>query len=55
VPVVTLVLSATLIVLGVAMIAITLAHGGGTLGLVLGPLFVLAGAGRLYVLRRVRA
>ena len=33
------------------MIAVTLANGGGQLGLILGALFVAAGAGRLYVQR----
>jgi hypothetical protein len=37
--------------LGIAMLAVTLWHGGGV-GLVLGVLFVLAGAGRLWLLRR---
>jgi hypothetical protein len=46
--------SLTLIVLGVAMIIRTLAAGGGPLatGLLLGGLFVLAGAGRIWVGRR---
>ena len=37
--------------LGVSMLAFTLAHGGGV-GAVLGVLFVAAGAGRLYLLRK---
>ncbi len=37
--------------LGVAMIAITAARGGG-IGLLLGALFVALGLGRLYLLRR---
>ena len=41
----------TIVALGVAMIAITLANGGGQVGLILGALFVAAGAGRLYVQR----
>jgi hypothetical protein len=46
------VLLATVVVaLGVALIAVTLAHGGGQLGVVLGVLFIAAGAGRLYVQR----
>jgi hypothetical protein len=44
-------LAATTIALGLAMLAITIAHGGGV-GIVLGLLFVAAGAGRLYLLRR---
>ena len=38
--------------LGVAMIAVTPRHGGGQLGFLLGALFIAAGAGRLYLLRR---
>ena len=45
------VLSLTMIGLGLAMIVVTLVHGGGMLGVILGPMFVAAGAGRLYVLR----
>jgi len=37
--------------LGVSMTVVTLWRGGG-LGLLLGPLFVAAGAGRLWLLRR---
>jgi hypothetical protein len=39
--------------LGVAMLVVTLAHGAGV-GLLLGALFVAAGAARLYLLRRTR-
>jgi hypothetical protein len=49
--VLSLVLSLTLIGLGVAMVVITLVRGGGTLGIVLGPMFVAAGAGRIWALR----
>jgi hypothetical protein len=47
----TLVLSAAMAVLGVAILAVTLSHGGGplTLGFLLGVLFVAAGAGRFYI------
>ncbi len=47
----TLVLSAAMAVLGVAMLVVTLVNGGGplTLGFLLGVLFVAAGAGRLYL------
>jgi hypothetical protein len=47
-------LSALMIVIGVAMIVRTVAAGGGAvaLGLLLGVLFVAAGAGRLYAERR---
>jgi hypothetical protein len=50
----TAVLSALMVVLGVAMIAQTIAGGGGPLavGIVLGLLFVAAGAGRLWAERR---
>jgi hypothetical protein len=45
-----------MLLLGVAMVASTLARGGGPLaiGVILGVLFVLAGAGRLYVSRGAR-
>ena len=48
------VLSGLMVLLGVAMIVRTLAAGGGPLavGLLLGLLFVAAGAGRLWVERR---
>jgi hypothetical protein len=50
----TRVLSSLMIVIGVAIVARTLAAGGGALavGLLLGVLFVAAGAGRLYAERR---
>ncbi|HEX5910095.1 MAG TPA: hypothetical protein VFY44_06345 [Thermoleophilaceae bacterium] len=46
-----LVLGTLLAVLGVVMVVSTLARGGGPLafGVILGVLFVLAGAGRLYL------
>jgi hypothetical protein len=37
--------------LGVAMTVVTALRGGG-LGLILGPLFVAAGLGRMWLLRR---
>jgi hypothetical protein len=37
--------------LGVAMTIVTVVNGGGV-GLLIGPLFVALGAGRLYLLRR---
>jgi hypothetical protein len=51
---ITLVLSGLMVVLGLAMIVRTLAAGGGPVaaGIVLGLLFVAAGAGRLWVERR---
>ena len=45
------VLAVTMIALGVAMVAVTLANGGGQVGLLLGALFVAAGAARLYMQR----
>ena len=50
----TVVLSTLMLLLGIAIVVRTLAGGGGVLsiGLVLGLLFVLAGAGRLYVARK---
>ena len=51
---ITLVLSGLMVVIGVAMIVRTLAGGGGplALGILLGLLFVAAGAGRLWAERR---
>ena len=50
----TLLLSSLMVLLGVALVARTLAEGGGPLavGLLMGLLFIAAGAGRLYVERR---
>lgn len=47
------VLAALLVLLGVAMVASTLARGGGalSLGVVLGVPLALLGSGRLYLLR----
>ncbi len=49
------VLSLVLIVLGVAIVVRTLTEGtdGFALGLLLGPLFVAAGIGRIYINRRM--
>ena len=49
----TTVLSAVMVVLGVAILVSTVARGGGPLavGILLGVLFIAAGAGRLYVQR----
>jgi hypothetical protein len=46
-------LSAAMVVIGLAIVVRTLAAGGGALalGLLVGVLFVAAGAGRLYVER----
>ena len=51
---VTFVLSGAMVVLGVAIVARTLAGGGGplALGILLGLLFVAAGAGRIWAERR---
>jgi hypothetical protein len=37
--------------LGIALVAATLAQGSGGLGILLGLLFIAAGAGRLYIAR----
>ncbi len=44
-------LALTMIGLGLIMLSITVARGGGV-GILLGLLFVVAGAGRLYLMRR---
>jgi len=51
---ITLVLSSLMVLIGVAMIVRAIAGGGGPLavGIVLGLLFVAAGAGRIYAERR---
>ncbi|MGZ8782795.1 MAG: hypothetical protein ACXWZB_04790 [Gaiellaceae bacterium] len=46
------VLALVFIGLGVALLAVTAANGGGVVGFVLGPLFVALGVGRLALLRR---
>ncbi len=53
-PTVTALLSAVLVVLGVAMVVRTVAAGGGplALGVLVGLLFCGLGAGRLYLARR---
>jgi hypothetical protein len=50
----TRVMSVLMVVVGIALIVRTIAAGGGALatGLLLGTLFLLAGAGRLYLSRR---
>ena len=49
----TTVLSSVIVVLGVALVVRTLTEGGGpaAIGVLLGVLFVAAGAGRLYLQR----
>lgn len=44
--------SLALVVLGVAIVVRTAVAGGGVVGFLLGPLFVAAGLGRLYLSRR---
>jgi hypothetical protein len=48
-------LSSLMIVLGIAMLAVTIGAGGGVLarGVLLGILFVVAGSARLYLQSRV--
>jgi hypothetical protein len=46
------VLALTFIGIGVALLAVTAAHGGGLLGFLLGGLFIALGVGRLTLLRR---
>ena len=40
------------VAIGVALLVITSIHGGGAVGFLLGALFIAAGSGRLYLLRR---
>ena len=49
-------LSALLLIVGLAMVASALVRGGGALalGVVLGTLFTVAGAGRLWLAARMR-
>jgi hypothetical protein len=51
---ITLVLSSLMVLIGVAMIVRAIAGGGGPLavGIVLGLLFIAAGAGRIYAERQ---
>jgi hypothetical protein len=46
-------MSAVIVLIGVALLVSTIAHGGGPLavGVLLGLLFVAAGAGRFYLAR----
>jgi hypothetical protein len=44
--------SGVIVLLGVVLVIETLASGGGSTGYVVGALFVLAGAGRLYLSTR---
>ena len=47
----TLAMSAAMLLLGLAIVVVTLTNGGGplSLGILLGVLFAAAGGGRLYV------
>ena len=49
----TFVLSVVFVGIGVALVGLTAAHGGGA-GYLFGALFVAAGVGRLYLLYRPR-
>jgi hypothetical protein len=49
-----LVFSVAFVGIGVALLVVTAANGGGVVGFVLGALFVALGAGRLTVERRRR-
>jgi TRAP-type mannitol/chloroaromatic compound transport system permease large subunit len=42
----------TFVGLGIALVAVTAAQGGGAIGFVLGALFIALGAGRITLLRR---
>lgn len=52
----TLILSLAMVIVGVALVVRTLAAGGGALstGMIAGVLFVVAGAGRIWILRGER-
>jgi hypothetical protein len=45
-------LALVVIALGIALLAVTAAEGGGEVGFLLGALFLAAGSGRLYLARR---
>ena len=49
------VLAVTFVGIGVALLAVTAAHGGGVLGFLLGALFIALGVGRLTLLLRGRS
>jgi len=46
------VFAVTFIGIGIALVVVTAANGGGAVGYVLGVLFAALGVGRLYLLRR---
>ena len=47
-----LVLALVFVGIGIALLAVTAANGGGVVGFVLGGLFVALGVGRITLLRR---
>ena len=47
-----LVLALVFVGIGIALLAVTAAEGGGVLGFVLGALFIALGVGRITLLRR---
>jgi hypothetical protein len=47
-----LVLSAVFVAIGIALLAVTAAHGGGAVGFVLGGLFVALGVARFQLERK---
>ena len=49
-----LVLALVFVGIGIALLAVTAANGGGVLGFVLGGLFVALGVGRITLLRKGR-
>ena len=46
------VLAVTFVGIGIALLAVTAANGGGVLGFLLGGLFIALGVGRLTLLRK---
>ena len=46
------VFAATFVGLGFALLIVTAVHGGGSVGFVVGALFIALGTARLYLLRR---
>jgi hypothetical protein len=46
------VLALLFVAIGIALLAVTVANGGGVLGFLLGGLFIALGVGRLTLLRR---
>ena len=48
------VLAVLFVAIGIALLTVTAAHGGGVLGFLLGAMFIALGIGRLTLLRRGR-